>query len=163
MDNNKNTHKLKSPSGDLGVMIEKYFEGLTSLEEEQLLCDYFKNEDIPEALKMYQPMFQFFSEEKAAVGKKMISLHTKESKRKNIFRYSIAVAASLLLLFALKPVFNTHKTLPETSQAYIDGKKYTNIELIQSEALKALENFSAGNDDVYSSQIEALDLFLDNN
>jgi hypothetical protein len=46
---------------------------------------------------------------------------------------------------------------------YIDGKKYTDIELIQLETIKALDNFSEDNDDVYSSQVEALDLFFNNN
>jgi hypothetical protein len=59
-------------------------------------------------------------------------------------------------------IFNTQRTLPETSQAYIDGKKYTDIELIQLETLKALENLSESNDAAISSQIEALDLFFDN-
>jgi hypothetical protein len=188
MNNNKDTHNLKSFSEDSGarlrevegvnILIEKYFEGLTTLDEEQLLCDYFRNEDIPEALEMYQPIFQFFNEEKASAGKRMSgddqkighpafdavsSEKPKLAVRKNLLRFSIVAAASLLLLFALKPVFYAQKTLPETSQAYINGKKYTNIELIQSEALKALENLSVGNDDVYSSQIEALDFFLDNN
>jgi hypothetical protein len=144
-------------------LIEKYFAGLTTLEEEQTLRDYFQTENIPDKWEIYRPLFQFFSAERESVTKKTIPLYTEKKRWKNLHRFSIAAAASLLLLFGMKQILNTHRTLPETSQAYIDGKKYTNIELIQLEALKALENLSAGNEDVYSSQIEALDFFLDNN
>jgi hypothetical protein len=149
---------------DIAVLIERYFEGTTALEEEQILRDYFQTENVPEEWKIYQPLFQFFSGER-------------KSKERNPKRRSlllslvgkgwgiglVAAAASVFLVLSLRLAFNTNGTLPESSQAYIDGKKYTNIEFVQIEALKALENLSEEDDDVYSSQIEALDFFLENN
>jgi hypothetical protein len=141
------------------LLIEKYFEGLTTLEEERIIREYFQGQNIPEELKVYQPMFQFFALERGKGGTE------KEEKRKttgNIRWFSIAAAACLLLFFGLKFTFNIHKSLPETSWAYIDGEKQTDIELIQLEALKALENISESNETILSSQIEALGLFFDN-
>jgi hypothetical protein len=162
----KNMPQIKSPQHNIEkveTLIEKYFEGITSLEEEQWLRNYFQNEDIPEAMQTYQPIFQFFSEEKNAATTKTIPLPVGKRRHRNIRWFSVAAAASLLLLFSLKPIFEAHRLSPERSLAYINGKKHTNIELIQAEVLKALDNVSAANDDVYSSQIEALDFFLDAN
>jgi hypothetical protein len=171
MENNDNTHMPKSPSGDskIGSIIEKYFEGLTSLEEEQFLRDYFQGENVAEEFAIHKPMFQFFSDARFSTGsdfqaeEKIYIPHQRFIRSSfSIWKWaSIAVAASFLLFMGLRLIFNIHKPLPETSEAYIDGKKYTDILLIQEEALKALENLSESNDDIFSSQIEALDLFFE--
>jgi hypothetical protein len=137
------------------TLIEKYFEGLTSLEEEQLLRDYFQKKNVAKEFEIYKPIFQFFSGE--------IQTHINKRKVTPVQWFSIFAAACLLLLFILRFTFNMQKTVSETSQAYIDGKKQTDIELIKTEALRSLENLSESNDAIYSSQIEALELFFDNN
>ena len=48
-------------------MIEKYFTGETSLEEEQILRGYFKGSDVDTRLLSYAPLFQFFEKEKDIV------------------------------------------------------------------------------------------------
>ena len=44
-------------------ILEKYWEGETSLQEENLLHEYFNSDDVVEELKDVQPMFQYFKEE----------------------------------------------------------------------------------------------------
>lgn len=46
------------------ILLEKYFEGETTLEEERFLNEYFNNSEVPIELKSYQPLFQFFKGEK---------------------------------------------------------------------------------------------------
>jgi hypothetical protein len=145
---------------DIEQLINKYFEGLTSLEEERRLREYFQGEEVAEEWKTYQPLFQYFSSEIENVRKEKKA--SGNGKIKIIRWCSIAAAACLLLFFGLKPAFYSPENLSASSLIYIDGKKYTNIELIQTETIKALENLSEGNDDIYSSQIEALDLFFSN-
>ena len=41
-------------------LLDKYWEGESSIEEESQLRSFFSGEDIPEDLKPYQPLFQFF-------------------------------------------------------------------------------------------------------
>lgn len=48
-------------------LIEKYFTGETSLEEEQILRGYFKGSDVDPRLLSYAPLFQFFEKEKDIV------------------------------------------------------------------------------------------------
>ena len=51
----------------INELIEKYFTGETSLEEEQILRGYFKGSDIDLRLLSYTPLFQFFEKEKDIV------------------------------------------------------------------------------------------------
>ena len=41
-------------------LLDKYWEGESSIEEESQLRSFFSGDDIPEDLKPYQPLFQFF-------------------------------------------------------------------------------------------------------
>jgi hypothetical protein len=41
-------------------LLDSYFEGETSLQEEEQLRRYFQQEDIHPSLKTYQPMFRYF-------------------------------------------------------------------------------------------------------
>lgn len=45
-------------------LLDRYFEGLTGLEEEKQLRDYFRREEIEEDFLPYQPLFRHFEEEK---------------------------------------------------------------------------------------------------
>ena len=138
-----------------------YFEGLTSLKEEQELRDYFQSENIPKEWKMYQPFFRFFSEEQAAMQDKQVFPHKDKVNKRglSLFYWGInsAAVACLLLFFGLKFTQNTQKE----SWEYINGKKHTDIEQIRTEILKTLENFSDENQNVYTSQIEVLELFIE--
>ena len=45
-------------------LLEKYFEGATSLAEEQQLRTYFNSSEVAEELQAYQPLFQYFAQAK---------------------------------------------------------------------------------------------------
>jgi hypothetical protein len=51
-----NTKKIKQ-------LIDKYFDGESSLEEEQQLREYFRRENIPDELKSYAGQFRYFEEQ----------------------------------------------------------------------------------------------------
>jgi hypothetical protein len=142
----------------MGELIEKYFDGATSLDEERLLRSYFRCKNVPDEWKVYQPIFRYFSSEREK--------RASENKAKTIWMSSLrwvgVAAAACLLLFAGLKFFSTQQGFPEKSYAYINGKKYTDLRLIQSEALKSLNSVSESNDAILSSQIEVLNLFTDN-
>ena len=46
-------------------LLQRYFDGATSLGEERDLQRYFAGSDIPESLKVYRPLFDFLAEERA--------------------------------------------------------------------------------------------------
>ncbi|HRS01240.1 MAG TPA: hypothetical protein P5545_01675 [Bacteroidota bacterium] len=81
-------------------LLEKYYEGETSLEEEAVLRDYFNNEDVPQELKKYQSQFVFYQREREieyqnydfALPKDREIHHTKKQL------YWIPAAAAVILL-----------------------------------------------------------------
>jgi hypothetical protein len=141
-------------------LIKRYVEGLTSLDEEQTLRNYFlKAKHVPGEWEVYRAMFRFFGGEIARLHNPPAAVRI-HSKVKWIRWSSISAAACLLLFFSMR-FYLENRSLPEISLAYINGKKYTNIELIRSETLKALTVFSEEEEDMYASQIEALNLFFE--
>lgn len=48
---------------NINQILEKYWEGKTSLQEEDTLKQYFNNGNVAPELQQYQPLFQFFKEE----------------------------------------------------------------------------------------------------
>lgn len=83
-------------------LLEKYYLGETSLQEEQQLKAYFSENEVPEHLKSYQVMFQYFEETKQEHATKTSSLLTKTSVKKKSYRYQwISVAAVAVLMFGL--------------------------------------------------------------
>lgn len=139
---------------EIDKLLEKYFEGETSLEEEKILRQYFRQPEVEERHKIYAPMFNFFSGERkeAAVEKK---------KRKIPVYAWVSIAASLLLLITVKSLYTDSQNGAAKSVLYIDGKKITNMETINSEALISIENVSEVDADVINSQIGILDSFTE--
>jgi len=73
-------------------LLEKYFEGETSIDEEQALKDYYSSENVAPHLEMHKPLFGYFSVAKNDVSNKTTSLQTKKRFR----LVGIGIAASLL-------------------------------------------------------------------
>jgi hypothetical protein len=45
-------------------LLDRYFEGETTLQEEAQLRDYFRRDDVPDTLRPYRPLFRFFEAER---------------------------------------------------------------------------------------------------
>ena len=101
------------------LLLDKYFESETSLDEEAQLFEYFNRPKIDNRLANYKPLFQFFKAEKAIVldenaTKKVLSVQ-KQPKRLFILRggnvWLKAVAAMIILtvgsFFSIKTLYKT--------------------------------------------------------
>ena len=51
---------------NIDELLNRYFEGETSAEEEQKLRRFFASDNVPENLSAYKPLFAYFDEEIAA-------------------------------------------------------------------------------------------------
>jgi hypothetical protein len=123
----------------ISALCEKYFDGATSTEEEQLLRDYFTNAgDIPETLRSMKVMMCGLSEA-AALTYEQKAVTVKRGLVRRIVWSSVA-AASIALCVA---IFNR-----ETYGYSIDGKAITDPE-------KALEGT------VYLSYLSQLETTID--
>lgn len=102
------------------ALCEKYFDGATSTEEEQLLRDYFTNAgDIPETLRSMKVMMCGLSEA-AALTYEPTTKNVRRGLVRRIVWSSVGIAASIALCVAL---FNR-----ETYGYNIDGKAITDPE-----------------------------------
>ena len=78
-------------------LLEKYDLGETTLQEEQQLKAYFSENEVPEHLKSYQVMFQYFEINKHEHATKDVPL---KPKKNNVYKW-ISVAAVAVLMFGL--------------------------------------------------------------
>jgi len=121
-------------------LINKYEQGNTSLEEENLLVDFFRNEEVPYQLRSYKDLFYFMESSKkeelddadfddkvmAAISDiKPVSKYP--SKRIKLYS-ALAVAASIVILIGLYFQFgyqmnNMQDTYDDPLLAYAETKK----------------------------------------
>ncbi len=105
---------------EIEILLDKYFEGETSLDEERRLKTFFSSKDVPEHLLKHRQIFSYFNESGTETMKNftpVISLDPKPSR----FYYISGIAASILLLIGLfftfrHDVFNKKMNTPDTQQ-----------------------------------------------
>lgn len=79
------------------LLLEKYFEGETFLQEEKELQEYFNSENVDASLEKYRPMFSYF--QKAGLEEfKQKESPVKVSKKRKLF-WKIGIAATFLSIF----------------------------------------------------------------
>jgi hypothetical protein len=89
------------------ILLEKYWNCETTLEEESLLQEYFSGTDMPEDLKEYKPLFQYYKSQRAVkvtegFEERVISeieSNEKKGKRRYLNIYYKVAAAVILILF----------------------------------------------------------------
>jgi hypothetical protein len=75
-------------------ILEKYFQGETTIAEENELKQYFSSSDVAQHLEQYKPMFGYFSQVKEQKSLQEIPLQT---KKQNVAWLSIAASVVVLL------------------------------------------------------------------
>lgn len=81
-------------------LIERYFEGTTSLQEEADLKAYFLGADIDPALEVYAPLFRYWERE----GQVRAPRRIRNLRRYRLPRMLLALAAALALLLVARTV-----------------------------------------------------------
>ena len=115
-------------------LLDKYFEGNTSILEENELKDFFKNSEIPEKFMYAKALFNFYVDENSIKSQQMSS-KTKH-KRRNLFLYISGIAASILI--ALFFVFSVQTTENKVIYAYYNGKPIRDKVLAEKYTKQAL-------------------------
>lgn len=75
-------------------ILEKYFQGETTIAEENQLKEYFSSSDVAQHLEQYKPIFGYFSQVKQQKSTQKIPLQT---KKRNVAWLSIAASVVVLL------------------------------------------------------------------
>ena len=99
------------------ILLEKYFEGETTLAEEKALKDYFSSSDVASHLEQYSSLFGYYGVAKAQQYEKAVPVLEKQQRHnssKMSNRSWLSVAASILVLIGVVGyVFFTTQDLKE--------------------------------------------------
>jgi hypothetical protein len=103
------------------ALLEKYFEGETSIAEENELKDYFSSSNVAEHLEQYRPLFGYFAEAKE---QKLTNNVTLISKKRKVAWLSIAASIVVMLGIGTYSYFNVN-TVKENKElgTYSDPKE----------------------------------------
>ena len=101
------------------ALLEKYFEGQTTLGEENMLKFYFTKEELPEHLEVYKSMFRYYDEQviETIIRNNSISLPPKLKLKK--LWIQVGIAASIVFIIG---VFVNDKYAYEDLGTYKDPK-----------------------------------------
>ena len=138
---------------DIDQLLNLYFEGKTTLKEEEFLRKYFQQDNIPEKYRMYAPLFIFFHHEQEEI----------KNKKKKVFSawlISVAsIAAGILIIIGIRSFSFIEKETSHQSLVYIDGKKYSDPDNINDQAIISISNISGLDEEIIDSQIDILNSF----
>ena len=114
-------------------ILEKYFQGETSIAEENQLKEYFSSPNVAQHLEQYKPMFGYFSQVKEQKSTQEIPLKT---NKRNVAWLSIAASAVVLLGIGTYFYVSEKNTAPVVAQSELGT--YDNPEEALAATQKAL-------------------------
>lgn len=131
-------------------LLDKYWEGESSVQEEVQLRDFFNGSDVPEDLKSYQPLFQFFKMEQEKklnedFDKRLIQqLESSEkslAKVRSLPFYLMRIAAVGLLLISV--YFVSQQLFYKTDKTIVTNYEEMTPEEVYAQTKQALLLVSA--------------------
>ena len=112
---------------EIKKLIDIYFEGETTLEQEEELRNYFTSDSIADDLKQYQAIFGYFADKRK---KPQITIDTEDDaiinapiktifKRRKIIGYTISGIAASIVLFITILLFSNQQN--QTEDIFCEG------------------------------------------
>ena len=129
-------------------LLEKYFDGQTTCEEERALRRFFASDQVPEHLEVYRPLFACINQEVEAFQQtqkeettppKQPEATSKPTRLYRLYYLSTGNAAPQLLNLGIAALL-PDATPARTGYAIIDGRYCDEPQLVQAKALEALQN-----------------------
>jgi hypothetical protein len=119
------------------ILLEKYFEGTTSIDEENELRGYFSSADVAPHLEHYKTIFGYFSVE--ATQKLGLEISLESKKQKGVW---LSIAASVVVLLGVGMyVFNQFDTADKKEKQELGTYDDPKVALRETEkALKLLSS-----------------------
>ncbi|MCC8187671.1 MAG: hypothetical protein LIP08_09245 [Bacteroides sp.] len=144
------------PKDKLDQLLDRYFEGLTSCEEEQEMRRLFHQGEVPEHLEVYRSLFAWIDEESRSVQEVRSGTVQSQTTRRRRFRFSpaVGIAAGLILLLGMAGVWQILSPVAPENYVWIDGKRYTDQTLVHQHARAAFEAVSFSQEDILFSLFE---------
>lgn len=119
------------------ALLEKYYEGLTTVAEEKRLHDFLSQKDLPVRFDADRALLKYFAEQKIQHKTRIIPF----------LRWASVAAAFLIVFFTTETLLNHSKS----NYVYIDGKRFTNVSIIKDKALASIKDLAESPDEVKNS------------
>lgn len=114
-------------------LLESYFEGTTTLQEEKILKQYFSSSQVAPHLESYRSLFAYFKQEQTTQFTRKEVIPTSKN---NWYRWM--AAASVVVLLGIGIYTLQHQEVPEQTVAQNELGTYTTPEQAFEETQKAL-------------------------
>ncbi|WP_297906691.1 hypothetical protein [uncultured Parabacteroides sp.] len=154
---------------NIDELLNRYFEGETSSEEERELRIFFTSGNVPDRLAVYTPMFAYWEEESRKVRQpdealipidedilSMLDAEKEEEEKEKTFTlrsvlYLVSgIAASFLLFLGLNHLLNpVDPCFCSDNYVVINGRCYTDIHKVRSMAMEALQEVATPVDEYF--------------
>ncbi len=128
----------KKMKEQIELLLTKYFEGRTTLEEEEKLKIYFSSEEIEEELKPLQSLFDYIREQKS-IEYPIKTQQKREKEKRGLYRIAVAGAAMLLLLLGSLFFLRRQESFSTQSFAYIHGELVLDQKVIDQYTIQFTE------------------------
>ena len=125
------------------VLLDRYYEGFTSGEEEKQLYTFLSQRNLPERFEADKAILNYFDSRKKKSKMRVIPL----------WRWS-GVAASVIIGLLVVNFLIPRKSY---SYAYIDGKKITDMEQVKEQALASIQSWSNSDENTNSNTDELIE------
>jgi len=126
--------KHKTDFSKLDRLIERYYEGMTTADEEKQIHNYLTLPDLPNRFEVEKQIFGYFDQKKKKYHAGIVPY----------FRWASVAAAVVIVVFSLQVYMNTNRS----NYACIDGKKIYDVHQIKSQALESLIDVSPKTNEV---------------
>ena len=135
------------------TLTDRFFDGKTTVEEEQELYDYYRREQaLPSDLVQLRQLFLDF----AAVQFSDEQAEQQAPIPRRWLRWAVAACAALLIAAGTAVWLNNGRQGEEECVAYIYGKRTTDRDVVLSEMQKTMATMTADGSDVVEEQLKAM-------
>ncbi len=114
---------------DIEKLLRRFMDGLTTVDEEARLAEWFRTNDVPEEWIEYKQMFAFFDAGMPDCGP--VPAEEKPKKRRWILPAMLSAAASVLLMFGISLTLN--KLQPTAEIPVVEVSQYIYVPTVAEE------------------------------
>ena len=146
---------------EVKILVEKYLDGNTSLEEEKLLSQYFSQcEVLPDEFRSMKMLFTSLNEIREATPAKVEIKVAPSIKRTRwrawSYHIGVGVAASVAVIMLLTTLFKDNGTEPYPGMGkeficYVDGKEISDWAVVHAETDRILSGVASNMHQAMSS------------
>ena len=141
---------------ELRLLTEKYMEGTTTNAEEQALRQYFASPQslVPEDLAWMKALFAYEAQQAETATESLPARQATPPGRpwQAVLRWT-GLAASVLLMLAFSATLLVTRPQAMQDLAFIDGKKTTDRQIMECEALHALDEVAYTDEELFDALI----------